>query len=292
MNFKNIKSYIGLFPVMIIIIFVLLAGIFGAFLQSLGFFPIIGMNEISLEYYTKAITDQEFISSLSFTLYTTLVSSSISVIIGIIIAKILIELNIKSDFVFKFPIIIPHIIVVLFTIVFLSDTGIFSRILYFFGINNAEKIFSNILFDKNGLGIIFAYIWKESPYVILSVFAILKRISGKHEIMAINLGASKIYAFLKVSLPMLLPTIISTFTIIFAFSFGSYEIPLLLGATFPKALPVQAFIEYQNPMLTNRPYAMAINIIIIIFSIFFIGIFNFLVKRLVLGGGRYDEVDK
>ena len=46
---------------------------------------------------------------------------------------------------------------------------------------------------------------------------------------------------------------------VFAFAFGSYEIPFLLEPTVPKALPVLAYIEFQDPDIINRCYAMALN---------------------------------
>ena len=144
------------------------------------------------------------------------------------------------------------------------------------------------MFTSNGAGIIGSYIWKETPYVLLTILAVYKRLNNKYENMAVNLGAKRLYAFRKVTLPILLPTLVSTFTIIFSFSFGAYEIPMLLGPTLPKTLPVQAFIEYQNPDLTNRPYAMAMNMIIILFCVFFVLLFNYLIKKIVLGGDLHE----
>lgn len=114
----------------------------------------------------------------------------------------------------------------------------------------------------------------------MTVLAVLKRIDDKYEKVAINLGASRWYAFRKVTIPILMPTILSTFIIIFSFSFGAYEIPFLLGSTVPKTLPIQAFIEYQNPDMSNRPLAMAINIIIIAISLAMVVLFNYVVKKI------------
>jgi putative spermidine/putrescine transport system permease protein len=47
--------------------------------------------------------------------------------------------------------------------------------------------------------------------------------------------------------------------VVFAFVFGSYEIPFLLGPTLPKALPILAYIEFQDPNIVNRCYSMALN---------------------------------
>lgn len=276
------KPYLEVMPIVALLLFVLVFGIFGALMQSLGYFPFIGMKEITLEYYSRIFTNSGFLKSLSFTLYISAISSIIAVILGIVIASLIVSLNSKKEYIYKIPMVVPHITVALFAITFLSDTGFFARMLYSMGIKNAQEIFSSILFSSNGLGIILAYIWKETPYVMLTCLAVLKRLSSKHEMVAINLGASKWYAFRRVTLPMLLPTILSVFTIIFSFSFGAYEIPMLLGATVPKAIAVQAFIEYQNPMMSNRPYAMAMNMVIIGFCVIFVLLFNAIIKRIII----------
>lgn len=276
------KPYLEVMPIVALLLFVLVFGIFGALMQSLGYFPFIGMKEITLEYYSRIFTNSGFLKSLSFTLYISAISSIIAVILGIVIASLIVSLNSKKEYIYKIPMVVPHITVALFAITFLSDTGFFARMLYSMGLKNAQEIFSSILFSSNGLGIILAYIWKETPYVMLTCLAVLKRLSSKHEMAAINLGASKWYAFRRVTLPMLLPTILSVFTIIFSFSFGAYEIPMLLGATVPKAIAVQAFIEYQNPMMSNRPYAMAMNMVIIGFCVIFVLLFNAIIKRIII----------
>ena len=284
---NRFKPYIEVLPVVFIIMFVLIYGVFEAFLQSLGYFPVIGMKEISFRYYLEILNSKSFIDGLKYSIYISVVSSLISILIGVLIAKIIIEIrkNTKKEneiveWVYKLPIIIPHITVSLFAIIFLSDTGVFSRILYNIGIKNSIHLFENILYSSNGIGVILAYIWKESPYIMLTVLAVLKRIDEKYEKTAINLGATPWYAFRKVTIPILMPTILSTFTIIFAFSFGAYEIPFLLGSTVPKTLPIQAFIEYQNPILSNRPLAMAINMVIILISVIMVVLFNYIVKKL------------
>ena len=62
-------------------------------------------------------------------------------------------------------------------------------------------------------------------------------------------------------------TVLSGFLIIFVFTLGAYELPFILGATTPKALPVLAYLEYTKPDLRARPYAMAINGILIVISL-------------------------
>jgi putative spermidine/putrescine transport system permease protein len=73
------------------------------------------------------------------------------------------------------------------------------------------------------------------------------------------LGASPVRTFFAVTLPLCAPAIAKAFLIIFAFAFGAYEVPFLLGPTLPRALPVLAYIEYTGPDLLDRANAMALN---------------------------------
>ena len=54
---------------------------------------------------------------------------------------------------------------------------------------------------------------------------------------------------MKVTLPLCMNTVLSGFLIIFVFALGAYELPFILGATIPKALPVLAYLEYTKPDL-------------------------------------------
>ena len=66
------------------------------------------------------------------------------------------------------------------------------------------------------------------------------------------------------------------FLILFTFSLGAYELPYILGATEPKVLPIWAYIQYTHPDLHNRPYAMAVNGIIVLLSAAAVGLWAIL----------------
>ena len=102
-----------------------------------------------------------------------------------------------------------------------------------------------------------------------------------------NLGASPARSFFHITLPLSLPAITNAFLIIFVFAFGGYELPFLLGVTLPKALPVQAYIAYSSPDLLQRPYAMAMNGIILLLSLGMALLYHVLTQKLIRRtGGR------
>ncbi len=240
-----------------------------ALLQSVGYFPAIGLNEFTFKYYQEVLKDNDFLSSLRFSLYTSFISSAITIIIGVLLSYAILQLKNGRqmvEYLFRLPVIVPHLVAVLIMVNMLSQTGIFPRLLYHTGLINDHSHFPAILYGKNGIGIILVYLWKGIPFVAITIYGILTKVSNKLSDVAYNLGANKRQVFFYVFLPLIMPSILSSLIIIFAFSFGTYEVPLLLGPTSPKTLSVQSFIEYNNPVLYNRPYAMVINILMILIA--------------------------
>lgn len=268
---EKLKPYILLTPILLVLVGIFLTGIIMGFIQSLGYFKAAGLTEFTLKYYKETILDKNFLSSLKFSLYTSFVSSVIAIILGVLLAYSILQVRGRknvAESLYKIPIAVPHIVSVLLIYNILSQSGILPRLLYGAGLISDQSQFPSILYEKNGLGIIIAYLWKEIPFVALTTYTILSRVSNKLANVALNLGANKRQVFLYVLLPLIMPAVFSSFIIIFSFSFGAYEVPLLLGPTQPNALPVLAFIEYNNPVLQNRPYAMVVNMLITFIALF------------------------
>ncbi|MFO1444218.1 ABC transporter permease subunit [Bacillus sp. Bva_UNVM-123] len=267
---EKLKPYVLLSPILLILVGIFLTGIIMGLIQSLGYFKAAGLTEFTLKYYREILLDKGFLSSLRFSLYTSIVSSVLAIIFGVLLSYSILQIKGRKDIVeslYRVPIAVPHIVSVLLMYNILSQSGILPRILYGAGLISDPSQFPSILYEKNGIGIMIAYLWKEIPFVALTTYTILSGVSNKLSDVAYNLGAKKRQVFFHVLLPLIMPSVFSSFIIIFAFSFGAYEVPLLLGPTQPKALPVQAFIEYNNPVLQNRPYAMVINMLITLIAI-------------------------
>ncbi|KXG73868.1 ABC transporter permease [Thermotalea metallivorans] len=275
--YNKLKPYIMLTPVLAVISSVFISGLVMGFLQSLGHFSVIGMKQFTFKYYKEVFMDRGFLESLKFSLYISFVSSVTAVIAGALLAYSILQNKHNKgieQLLYKLPVIVPHSVAALLAYNMLAQSGIASRILYHMGIINAQTDFPSLVFDKNGAGILFAYLWKEIPFVAMVVYAIWRNMNDQLSEAALNLGANKRQVFWHVLLPLAMPTIASTFIIIFAFSFGAFEIPYLLGPTAPKTLPVKAYIEYTNPDLTHRPYTMAINMILTLISLFLLWLYN------------------
>jgi putative spermidine/putrescine transport system permease protein len=118
-------------------------------------------------------------------------------------------------------------------------------------------------------------VWKEVPFIALVVLASLRGVAGELEDVARTLGANAWQRFWYVVFPASL--------IVFAFTFGAFEVPYLLGKTYPTILPVMAYNEYRDIELTARPVAMAINVLIALITAVFAALYLRLAKDLGRG---------
>lgn len=278
---KKYMPYLLLIPqILLLVIFVV--GLINGITQSLGVIPTFGLREPTFKYYEEVLSSPQMKTSILFSLYIAFTSSLFSVIVGTLICMIIV-INKKTKWIYEklieIPIVVPHIVVAIFILNIFSKSGLIARILASLGIISGQEQFFNLIYDKYGIGIMLAYLWKEIPFIIYFVLSIMSNINESLGEAAINLGASRWKTFKMVTLPLCRNTILSGFLIIFVFSLGAYEIPQLLGPTLPKALPVLSYIQYIHPNLQNRPYAMALNGITIVISLIAAVIYYNLVKN-------------
>lgn len=97
-----------------------------------------------------------------------------------------------------------------------------------------------LLQDRYGIGIILHYVSKEIPFLALIILAVLRTQSDGYDLVAENLGASRWQRLRYVTIPLVMPSLLSGALLVFAFIFSSYEAPALLGVSYPRMLPVLA----------------------------------------------------
>lgn len=262
---KKLKPYILLAP-QILLTILFLIGLITGITQSLGVIPAFGLTKPTLKYYKEVLTKPDLMKSVLFSLKIAFSSALLSAAAGVwLCAMLVLSRRTKGRMmrIVQLPIIVPHVVVALFVINICSQNGLLARVCFCLGVIGEQQEFPAVIYDSHGIGIVLAYLWKEIPFIVYFVIALMANIDGKLGEAAVNLGADKFQTFFRVTLPLCIHTICSGFLIIFVFALGAYELPFILGATTPKALPVQAYIQYTHPNLRNRPYAMALNGIII-----------------------------
>lgn len=278
---KSATPYLLITPALILVT-VFLFGIFSGVIQSFGIVPYLGKTDFTLDYYAEALNRSDLLSSIAYSFYLALASSFIALIGGIALSAALTKAE-ASRYVqllgIQIPLMTAHILVVLFVISIFSGSGLFPRVLYHLGIISAVDSFPSVVGELSGWGILLTYAWKEIPFIAFCTVSIMMNISSSYDEAAATLGASPIRTFFMVTLPLCKAALTKAFLVVFAFAFGAYEVPFLLGPTLPKALSVLAYFEFQNPDIANRSYSMVINSIMVLICSILALIYFIILKR-------------
>jgi putative spermidine/putrescine transport system permease protein len=280
----RLKIALLLAPAMLVIGVLFAGGLVSAVVQSVGYMPAIGQTEINLDAYREVLSGGEFLDSFLLTVYVAGVSTAVSTVLAVLAAMTLRRSSGRvSAVVFQLPITIPHLLAAVGIALVVSQTGLGARLAAALGLIGEPKEFPALLYDRYSVGIILTYVWKEVPFVALVVLAALRGVAGELEDVARTLGASSWQRFWYVVFPVISPGVVAASLLVFAFTFGAFEVPYLLGKTYPTMLPVMAYNEYRDIELSARPLAMAINVLISFITAIFAALYLRLAKDLGRG---------
>lgn len=286
---KTLKPYLMVLPMLVFLVGIFLLGLVLGLVESFGYFPAIGLRTFTLEFYEKIFRDPTVLQSLRFSLYTALTSSLLSAALGVLLSWLILKTNRRRGRplpgVYRTPIYVPHVIVALFIFVLFTQSGLLARLLYHLGLLSEMEAFPKLIFDRAGVGIILAYLWKELPFMTYVTYDVFRTLDDRYDAIAGSLGAGPWQKVRYVYLPQIWPAITSGFVMIFSYAFGSYEVPLLLGPTMPRALPVLSYIYYSSVDLREHVYAMACNTLIVVVILATLGLGKLLEKAIRKAGG-------
>lgn len=256
-------------PAMILIGVLFFGGLAVGVMRSFNWMPVIGLTEPNLDAYVAVLTDPDFLRSFLLTFHISFTSTLISAVIAIAAALMLRRTFVGRgaiNFLFQLNLTVPHIVGAVGVLYLFSQSGFFARMAAEIGLIARPAEFPALVHDPYAIGIILQYVWKEVPFIGIIVLAQMQALGTDFEAVARSLGASRWQAFRHVLLPLILPGLLSASVIVFAFTFGAYEVPLLLGASHPQALPVLAYKTYTDVDLAARPEAMAMAVVIALLS--------------------------
>jgi len=119
--------------------------------------------------------------------------------------------------------------------VILRDTGIINTFLLDWGF-----ITEPIPLIRTTLGVMLGMSQVLLPFMVLPIYAVMRRIDPEYTKAAANLGAPPFAAFRRVFLPLSLPGVLAGSLLVFVLALGFYITPALLGS--PKDTMISQFI--------------------------------------------------
>ena len=119
--------------------------------------------------------------------------------------------------------------------VILRDTGIINTFLL-----DTKVIAEPIPLIRTTLGVLLGMSQILLPFMVLPIYAVMRRIDPEYTRAAANLGAPPFAAFRRVFLPLSLPGVLAGSLLVFVLALGFYITPALLGS--PKDTMISQFI--------------------------------------------------
>jgi putative spermidine/putrescine transport system permease protein len=155
------------------------------------------------------------------------------------------------------PLLINTVVRTYGWLLMLGRKGVVNTILEQLGI-----IDQPLALSANYIGLIVGSTQVFLPFMILSVAASLQGIERRLLESADILGASPVYRFVTVELPLAAPGLVAGSVLVFSLMLGAFVTPLMLGGTAVKYLSISVYTDAL--VLFNLPRAIALSMILLI----------------------------
>ena len=180
----------------------------------------------TLEHYVKFFTDPDFLLILWRSLLIAVKTTVICLLLGYPVAYFIAKSKEKVQNALILCITLPMWINMLVRtyawIGMLSEGGLIQKVLQIFGLGN-----TNLLYTEGAvlLGMVYNFL----PFMILQIQTSLSKMDNSLLEASVDLGASPLQTFRRITLPLSLPGVINGITLVFLPAVSSFFIPKLLG---------------------------------------------------------------
>ncbi len=125
------------------------------------------------------------------------------------------------------PFLTSYLLRVLAWTVILGDQGAVNSFLFWTGLRSPDHPLSQLLYSRFAVMLVLGYIWL--PFVALPIFVSLESLDRSLLEAASDLGASRLQAFRRVTLPLSMPGVFAAFLFVFIPTLGEFITPSLVG---------------------------------------------------------------
>ena len=213
----------------------------------------------TLQNFTKFFNDMVFLEVLKTSLYVAVITTVICVLIGYPAAYVIAQASGRKKvwliLLITFPTWINMLVRTYAWMGILQDNGILNRIIEFLGFDALTLIHTDF-------AVILGMVYNFIPFMILQIHTSLSKMDKSYLEAASDLGANNVQRFLKITLPLSMPGVISGITLVFLPAVSSFFIPKLLGGG--QYVLIGTVIENQFLTAGNWNFASAISIIMAI----------------------------
>lgn len=259
---KNKKCLIALIPFLIIIFLFELAPLASIIVQSFSPVDDIGFT---LEHFIKILTTDLYIDSIKGSLIIAFVSSVLGIVISFFGAKAA-HSNKKTGKIFRTILNITSnfagIPLAFAFIILLGNTGVITLFVRDLGFDLLK------VFDLYSLkGLILTYVYFQIPLATLLLLPSFDLIKKEWKEAVQLLGGSKFTYWFKVAIPNLLPSILGTFSVLFANAIAAYATGYALLSSNAMLLPVRISEQFVGDLVQAKEFGSALAVVLMLLMV-------------------------
>jgi iron(III) transport system permease protein len=218
-------------------------------------------GEFTLANFVKFFSKSYYFDTLLNSFKVSISATALSILIGMPLAYFLTVYKIKGKAVLNILIVIASMsapfIGAYSWIMLLGRSGVITSFLAKLGINFPD------IYGFSGIVLVMSL--QLFPLVFLYARGALKNIDNSIIEAANNLGCAGVNCFLKVFVPLIMPTLLAAGLLVFMRSFADFGTPMLIGEGY-RTFPVVLYTEFISEVGSNDGFAAAIAIIAIIIT--------------------------
>lgn len=182
--------------------------------------------QFSLQNFSRFFRDAIFMDVLKRSFYIAVMTTLLCILFGYPAAYIIANSQEKNKVFLLLLITLPTWINMLVRTYawmgILQDDGIINTMITLWGMKPVKLLHTNF-------AVILGMVYNFIPFMILQIYTSLTKMDKSYLEAASDLGANKLQSFLKITLPLSLPGVISGITLVFLPAVSSFFIPKLLG---------------------------------------------------------------
>ncbi|TAM97970.1 MAG: ABC transporter permease subunit [Rhodanobacteraceae bacterium] len=278
-------------------LFVLLAMTVGPVVAGLGFMLLYSVGGIgllatgwTLRYWTAALQDSETWVALGYSFAVGLVSLVLALALALGLQAALgaqVRRRPLRGLLFV-PLAVPALVAALLSVELFGNAGLLARLAHAVGWIAQPADFPNLLFTPAGSGIVLTHVLLVGPFLLL----LLDRLARHERVeelawVARTLGASRWQAWRKVTVPVLLRAGMPTLSVYFIVLVGAFEVPLLVGASYPQMISVLVQRQFSQFDLASKPQAYVVAVLYGVLAMgLLLALFAWRGRRDAAGGSR------
>lgn len=181
---------------------------------------------ITLQNFVRFFSDPIFLEVLKRSLWVAVLTTALCLFLGYPVAYIIAQADGRKKMLLVLLITIPMWINMLVRtyawVGILQDKGLINTILGWLGLGPVSLIYTDF-------AVILGMVYNFIPFMILQIYTSLTKMDKSYLEAASDLGANKIQSFLRITLPLSLPGVLSGITLVFLPAVSSFFIPKMLG---------------------------------------------------------------